>query len=404
MVAASAAPRPAGRSERRGQGMRQQTTFSGRGGELRFVDKLLSINWGLILLIGLVASIGFAMQYSAAGGNLEPWAGRQMVRFGVGVALMLVVALVHLRWWFKLAYVIYGGSLLMLVAVEIFGRIGMGAQRWLDLGFVQMQPTEPMKFGLVLVLARYFHGLQPENVPRIPYLIWPILLGLVPAALVARQPDLGSGLLLMILTASMMFLAGVRIWKFMAVGGVLLAALPLAWSQLRDYQKQRVFTFLNPENDPLGSGYHIIQSKIALGSGGVWGKGFLQGTQSHLQFLPEKQTDFIFTMFAEEFGMVGGLVLIGLYSLILVYGTMIALLAKSQFGRLVASGIMIAFWVYAFINMAMVMGLIPVVGEPLPFVSYGGTALMALLVSFGLVVNVYVHRDAAVGRYGEHDG
>jgi rod shape determining protein RodA len=266
-----------------------------------------------------------------------------------------------------------------------------------------MQPTEPMKFGLVLVLARYFHGLQPENIPRLSCLIWPILLGVVPAALVARQPDLGSGLLLMILTASMMFLAGVRIWKFLVVGGALLAALPVAWSSLRDYQKQRVLTFLNPENDPLGSGYHIIQSKIALGSGGVWGKGFLQGTQSHLQFLPEKQTDFIFTMFAEEFGMAGGLVLIGLYSLILVYGTMIALLAKSQFGRLVASGIMIAFWVYAFINMAMVMGLIPVVGEPLPFVSYGGTALMALLVSFGLVINVYVHRDTPVGRYGEHE-
>jgi rod shape determining protein RodA len=383
--------------------MRQQTSFSGRGGELRLVDKLLSINWGLVLLIGLVASIGFAMQYSAAGGNLEPWAGRQMVRFGVGILLMLIVALIHLRWWFRLAYVIYGASLMMLVAVEIFGRIGMGAQRWLDLGIVQMQPTEPMKFGLVLVLARYFHGLQPENIPRLSCLIWPILLGVVPAALVARQPDLGSGLLLMILTASMMFLAGVRIWKFLVVGGALLAALPVAWSSLRDYQKQRVLTFLNPENDPLGSGYHIIQSKIALGSGGVWGKGFLQGTQSHLQFLPEKQTDFIFTMFAEEFGMAGGLVLIGLYSLILVYGTMIALLAKSQFGRLVASGIMIAFWVYAFINMAMVMGLIPVVGEPLPFVSYGGTALMALLVSFGLVINVYVHRDTPVGRYGEHD-
>jgi rod shape determining protein RodA len=383
--------------------MREHSILSGRSGELGFLDKLLSINWGLVLLICLVASIGFAMQYSAAGGNLEPWAGRQMVRFAVGLGLMIVVALIHLRWWFKFAYAIYAAALLLLVAVEIFGRIGMGAQRWLDLGVVQLQPTELMKFGLVLVLARYFHGLQPENIPRIPYLVWPILLGALPAALVAKQPDLGSALLLMTLTASMMFLGGVRIWKFLVVGGGVLAALPVAWSYLRDYQKQRVLVFLNPENDPLGSGYHIIQSKIALGSGGVWGKGFLQGTQSHLQFLPEKQTDFIFTMFAEEFGMVGGLVLIGLYCLILVYGTMIALLAKSQFGRLVASGIMVAFWVYAFINMAMVMGLIPVVGEPLPFVSYGGTALMSLLVSFGLVINVYVHRDAAVGRYGEPD-
>jgi len=202
----------------------------------------------------------------------------------------------------------------------------------------------------------------------------------------------------------MFFLAGVRIWKFVAVIALAAAAMPLAWARLRDYQKQRVLTFINPENDPLGAGYHIIQSKIALGSGGMWGKGFLQGTQSHLQFLPEKQTDFIFTMFAEEFGMIGGLLLIGMYVLILLYGTMIALLSKSQFGRLVAAGMVVAFWVYAFINMAMVMGLLPVVGEPLPFVSYGGSALMALLLSFGLVINVYVHRDVYVGRHGDDEG
>ena len=376
--------------------MREPSILSGRSAEPGLLDKLLSINWGLVLLICLVASIGFAMQYSAAGGNLEPWAGRQMVRFGVGVVLMVGVAVVHLRWWYLLAYPVYAAGLVLLVAVEIFGRIGMGAQRWIDLGIVQFQPTEVMKFGLVLVLARYFHGLPQETVARPATLVWPALLGLVPAVLVAKQPDLGSALLLLILTASMLFLAGVRIWKFLAVGAAVMAALPIAWTGLRDYQKQRVLVFLNPENDPLGSGYHIIQSKIALGSGGIWGKGFMQGTQSHLQFLPEKQTDFIFTMFAEEFGLAGGMLLLVLYSAILIHGTMIALAARSQFGRLVASGIMVAFWVYAFINIAMVTGLIPVVGEPLPLVSYGGTALMALMISFGLVINVSVHRNAQV--------
>lgn len=365
-------------------------------GEPGILGKLGAINWGLLLLVTLVSSIGFAMQYSAAGGNLEPWAGRQMVRFAVGVVLMVGVALIHLRWWYLLAYPVYAAGLVLLVAVEVFGRIGMGAQRWIDLGIVQFQPTELMKFGLVLVLARYYHGLPQEAVARPSTLVWPVLLGLVPAVLVAKQPDLGSALLLLILTASMLFLAGVRIWKFLAVGAAVMAALPVAWSGLRDYQKQRVLVFLDPENDPLGSGYHIIQSKIALGSGGIWGKGFMQGTQSHLQFLPEKQTDFIFTMFAEEFGLVGGLLLLLLYSAILIHGTMIALAARSQFGRLVAAGIMVAFWVYAFINIAMVTGLIPVVGEPLPLVSYGGTALMALMISFGLVINVSVHRNAQV--------
>ncbi len=384
--------------------MRFRSTFASRHQDPGLIEKLISINWGLILLICAVASIGFAMQYSAAGGSMEPWAGRQMVRFGIGLALMVVLAVVHLRWWFKLAYVLYAVALVLLVAVEVFGRIGMGAQRWLNIGFIQVQPTELMKIGLILVLARYFHGLPSENIGRLQYLIWPVVLALLPVLLVFKQPDLGSALLLLSVTGAMFFLAGVRIWKFIVVIALAAAAMPLAWARLRDYQKQRVLTFINPENDPLGAGYHIIQSKIALGSGGMWGKGFLQGTQSHLQFLPEKQTDFIFTLFAEEFGMIGGLLLIGMYVLILLYGTMIALLAKSQFGRLVAAGMVVAFWVYAFINMAMVMGLLPVVGEPLPFVSYGGSALMALLLSFGLVINVYVHRDVYVGRHGDDQG
>ena len=327
-----------------------------------------------------------------------------MARYAVGLLLLLLVAVIDIRIWFRYAYAIYVIAVVLLVAVELAGRIGMGAQRWLVLGPIQIQPSEIAKVAVILVLARWFHGLSHEEVGKPLKLIWPALLALGPAALVAKQPDLGSALLICTVTGAIFFLAGVRLWVFGAVIGAGAAVVPIAWRFLRDYQKQRLLTFLNPENDPLGSGYHIIQSKIALGSGGVWGKGFLLGTQSHLQFLPEKQTDFIFTMYAEEFGMAGGIALIGLYALVLLYGTMIALQSKSQFGRLVAGGIMATFWVYAFVNMAMVTGLMPVVGEPLPFVSYGGSALMTLLVSFGLVINVYVHRDVWVGRYGIGDG
>ncbi len=363
-------------------------------------DKLRQVNFGLILLIGLVSSIGFGMLYSAAGGNFDPWASRQMTRFGVGLILLLAVAVTDQRVWFRFAYVFYFIALLLLVAVEVVGRIGMGAQRWLDFGIVQVQPSELIKIAMVLVLARYFHTLTLDEIGKPLYLVWPTLLVLAPAALVFKQPDLGSALLLTVTSGVIFFLAGVRVWKFIIVGGSALAIIPIAWTFLRDYQKQRVLTFLNPEIDPLGSGYHIIQSKIALGSGGVWGKGFLQGTQSHLQFLPEKQTDFIFTMLSEEWGFVGGLVLIGLYTLIILYGLVIAVRARSVFGRLTAMGVLTSFYVYAFINIAMVMGLLPVVGEPLPFVSYGGTSMMTLLVGFGLVINVYVHRDLAIGRSG----
>lgn len=367
---------------------------------LTVFEKLRQVNVGLILLISIASSVGFVMLYSAAGGSLDPWASRQMARFGVGVMLMLVVAVVDQRYWFRSAYVLYGAALALLIAVHLAGAIGMGAQRWLNVGFIQLQPSELMKIALVLTMARYFHGLTHEEIGNPLYLIWPTILLMIPAALLVKQPDLGSAILLILTSAVMYFLAGVRIWKFLVIGGAGIAAVPVAWEFLRDYQKQRVLTFLNPENDPLGSGYHIIQSKIALGSGGIWGKGFLQGTQSHLQFLPEKQTDFIFTMLSEEWGFVGGLTLIGLYTLILLYGVGISLRSRSQFGRLVGMGVITTFYVYAAINMAMVMGVLPVVGEPLPLVSYGGTSMMSLLIAFGLLINVYVHRDQIIGRHG----
>ncbi|MEK9752305.1 MAG: rod shape-determining protein RodA [Rhodospirillaceae bacterium] len=366
-------------------------------------QKLLNIHWFFVLLVGMVACVGIAMLYSAANGNFQPWASRHAVRFGFGLAVMLTVALIDIRIWLRFAYAFYALSLLLLVLVEAMGFIGMGAQRWIDLGYFNLQPSELMKIALVLALARYFHGLSMEDIGRPTRLLAPILMILLPAALVVRQPDLGTALMLVMAGSALFFIAGVRLWKFGVVLALGVVALPVGWQFLHDYQKQRILTFLDPEADPLGAGYHIIQSKIALGSGGLSGKGFMQGTQGHLRFLPEMQTDFIFTMLAEEFGLIGGLGLIGLYTLLLVYGIAIAMRSYSHFGRLVGMGVTITFFLYVFINIAMVTGLIPVVGVPLPLISYGGTAMMTLLIGFGLLMGVWVHRDVVIGRRGGDD-
>ncbi len=356
-----------------------------------------------------IASVGFAMLYSAANGSWSPWANKQAIRFGIAVALMLGVAMIDPRFWLKYgsAYVFYGGALLLLVYVMLRGRVGLGAQRWIDLGVIQLQPSEVMKVAVVLVLARYFHGLAPEDmdspVKLILRLIWPAILILLPAALVLKQPDLGTAMMLVLAGAAMFFLAGVRWWLFAIVISGAAAAVPLIWPHLRDYQKNRIYTFLDPESDPLGAGYHSLQSKIAIGSGGIFGKGFLQGTQAHLNFLPEKQTDFIFTLLAEEWGLAGGFFLLGLYTFVFIYGFAIAFRCRNQFGRLLALGITTNFFLYVFINTAMVMGLIPVVGVPLPLISYGGTAMLTVMFGFGLLMSVYVHRDVRIGRFGESE-
>ena len=366
-------------------------------------QKLLDIRWLFVLLVCLIAAIGVAMLYSAANGNLQPWASRHAVRFAMGLAVMLCVALVDVRIWLRFAYVFYGISLGLLIMVEVMGFIGMGAQRWIDVGYFTLQPSELMKIAQVLALARYFHGLGIDDISRPTRLIVPLLMIGVPATLVLRQPDLGTGLMLVMAGGAIFFVAGVRLWKFAVVLTLGLAALPAGWQLLHTYQRQRIMTFLNPESDPLGAGYHIIQSKIALGSGGLSGKGFLQGTQGHLRFLPEMQTDFIYTMLAEEFGMVGGLGLIGLYALLLIYCVAISTRSYSHFGRLVGMGITMTFFLYVFINIAMVMGLIPVVGVPLPLISYGGTAMLTLLIGFGLLMGVWVHRDVIIGRRGGNE-
>jgi rod shape determining protein RodA len=376
----------------------------GRPRELTLPEKVWSINWGLVLLVSLLACVGFGMLYSAANGHWDPWASKQIARYGVALAVMLVVAVVDLRFWYRTAYWIYAIAFGLLVLVEVRGAIGMGAQRWIDLGVIQLQPSEIMKVAAVLAIARYFHNVSIDKIGRPLLLVVPAVLVLVPAALVMKQPDLGTALMLVLGGGVMFFLAGVRLWKFavlLTAGGGL---APIVWRFLRPYQKARLLTFLDPESDPQGAGYHSLQSKIAIGSGGSFGKGFLEGTQSHLNFLPEKQTDFIFTMLAEEWGLIGGLALLALYTLVLVYGYAIAFRSRSHFGRLLALGIVVNLFLYVFINTAMVMGLIPVVGVPLPLISYGGTAMLTVMFGFGLLMSVYVHRDARIGRPTDGDG
>ncbi|MPY72007.1 MAG: rod shape-determining protein RodA [Alphaproteobacteria bacterium] len=363
-------------------------------------QKLWHFSWFFLLLLCVIAGIGFGMLYSAANGAWDPWASRQAMRFGVGLVLLLAIALTDIRIWLRYAYVLYVLVLALLVGVEVMGVIGMGAQRWIDLGFIQLQPSEVMKIVLVLALARYFHGASLEDIGRPGFLVFPLVLVGAPVVLVLRQPDLGTAIMMTMTAAVIFFLAGVRMWKFALVGAAVLGALPVAWSLMHGYQRRRILTFLDPESDPLGAGYHILQSKIALGSGGVLGKGFMHGSQSHLNFLPEKQTDFIFTMLAEEFGMAGGLTLLGLYMLVLVFGFAIALRVRNQFGRLVALGVTGTFFFYVFINIAMVMGLLPVVGVPLPLISYGGTAMLSILIGFGFLMSAYVHRDVRISRHG----
>ena len=371
--------------------------------EMTIKEKLFHISWFFVLVITMVASVGFIMLYSAAKGNIDPWASRQMIRFGAGFLIMLFIAIVDIRKWMKYAEFIYVVSLILLIAVEVKGSVGMGAQRWINIGFFHIQPSEVMKISLVLYLAKYFHGSSLQEIESFSHMLIPLFLILIPVALVMKQPDLGTAMLLLMCSTIILFLVGVQTWKFVTAGGLGLLLIPIAWQFLRDYQKQRILTFFDPERDPLGAGYHILQSKIALGSGGLFGKGFLKGTQSHLEFLPEKQTDFIFTMLAEEFGMVGCLTLLFLYMIIVVYGYLMSLRSQNFFGKILGIGITTNFFLYFFINIAMVIGLVPVVGVPLPLISYGGTAMLTLMAGFGFILCVHIHKDVQIGKRGSSE-
>lgn len=367
--------------------------------QLTLGRKLLSLNWVLLMLLCLVAAVGFATLYSVGNGNVDPWAKRHAVRFGLGIAIMMVVALTDIRIWYRLAYPIYGLAIALLIAVAVMGTIGKGAERWIDLKVIQLQPSELMKVALIMALARYFHRIPHDRMTGLSVLIIPMILTAIPVALVLKQPDLGTALLLVFEVVALLFLAGVAIRWFLAAGAAVAVAVPIGLSSLKEYQMERIRTFLDPERDPTGAGYHILQSKIAFGSGGMSGRGFLKGTQSQLNFLPEKQTDFIFTMFAEEFGFLGGLGLLGLYLLITLYVLAVAVQISHQFGRLLVMGLCVMFFLYVFINAAMVMGLIPVVGVPMPLVSYGGTSMLTVMIAFGLIMSAHIHRSVDIPRY-----
>ena len=361
--------------------------------------KVLHLNWPLYLLLVAVASFGWLMLYSVAGGNIETWAKPQMQRFAAGSVVMLFIAFVPIWFWRNLSAVAYLGSIALLLVVEFFGHVGMGAQRWINLGFIVLQPSELMKVTLIMFLAAYYDWLDVKKTSHPFWVLVPVILILLPTGLVLTQPDLGTALLLMLGGGVVMFCAGVSWWYF---GAVIAAAVGVVstvfasrgtpWQLLHDYQFKRIDTFLDPTTDPLGAGYHISQAQIALGSGGWAGKGFMQGTQSRLNFLPEKQTDFIFTTLAEEFGFIGASSLLLLYIGVIVFCIISAVQNKDRFSSLLILGIAANFFFYFAVNMSMVMGLAPVVGVPLPLVSYGGSAMMVLLAAFGLVQSAHVHR------------
>lgn len=361
--------------------------------------KILYLNLPLVILLIATASMGFLMLYSVAGGDFNPWAEPQIKRFGLGLFVMFTIAMVPIWLLRNLSGLGYAVSLLLLVAVMFIGDSNKGSQRWIDLGFMNLQPSELMKITLVMFLAAYYDWLPDKKVSRPFWVFLPVLIILVPTALVLKQPDLGTSLLLLSAGGGLMFLAGVH-WAYFAVVitsgvGLVVAVLESKgtdWQLLNDYQYRRIDTFLDPGADPLGAGYHITQSKIALGSGGWTGRGYMQGTQSRLNFLPEKHTDFIFTTLAEEFGFVGAVSLLTLYTLIIVFCVVSALRNSDRFASLLTLGIALNFFLFFAVNMSMVMGMAPVVGVPLPLVSYGGSAMLVLMLAFGLVQSAHVHR------------
>ena len=361
--------------------------------------KVFYVNWGLYLLITAAAAIGWLMLYSIAGGDMSVWAKPQMQRYAVGFVMALGVTFTPIWFWRSTSGAAYILTFILLLIVQFFGHVGMGAQRWIDLGFMKIQPSELMKVTLVMMLATYYDWLDDKKVSRPLWVLIPVLLIITPTVLVILQPNLGTSLMLIIAGAAVMFAAGVSLWYFIAVvgivGGAVVGVFMLRgtpWQFLHDYQYKRIDTFLDPSADPLGAGYNIMQAKIALGSGGWTGKGFMQGTQSRLNFLPEKHTDFIFTTLGEEFGFVGAISLLTLYALILLFLFWAAIQNKDRFSSLLIVGIAANFFLYLAVNLAMVMGMAPVVGVPLPFLSYGGSATLVLLLAFGLVQSAIVHR------------
>lgn len=368
------------------------------GAPRSFTEKLWHVHWPVVFVSGAIAAIGCAALYSVAGGSFQPWAERHALRFLVAVAILLAMAMVRTEIWLRAAYAAYGLALVALALVPVIGSEALGAKRWLAVGGMTFQPSELMKLALIAALARYYQWLPLERVSRPIWVAIPLVMIAVPVALTLRQPDLGTAVLFGVAGMSLMFLAGVSLFYFLAGAAGVLAAMPLIWANLHDYQRRRIETFLDPDLDPLGAGYHIAQSKIAIGSGGVSGKGFLLGTQSQLDFVPEKHTDFIVTILGEEWGFAGLGLLLALFALLLALIVAMALRCQNRFGRLVIAGSAVSLFVYVFINVAMVTGLVPVVGIPLPLVSYGGTSMITLMVGLGLAMSAHVHGGEGIRR------
>ncbi|AZL16443.1 rod shape-determining protein RodA [Rickettsiales endosymbiont of Stachyamoeba lipophora] len=347
----------------------------------------------MIFYISIISVIGFFLMYSAAQGSIFPWTVKQLIHFSVGFVLMLIVANIRPIFWYRTAYLFYFGALLLLVLVEVMGHTAMGATRWLQLGPIKLQPAELMKIAIIFALGRYFHNVHPHNITRLSYILLPLSLVALPFILILKQPDLGTAMILLLISGIIFFAAGVAWWKFATVFVSGIIALPVLWTMMHDYQKQRILIFLNPEMDKLGAGYNIIQSEIAIGSGGFLGKGLLNGTQVQLSFLPEHQTDFIFTMLSEELGFVGSVTVITLYAAIIFRIFTMALNSKNTFNRLLIVGVMSLFGLHVVINTSMVMGLIPVVGVPLPLLTYGGTIMLTTMFGFGLIFSANLYSN-----------
>ncbi|KPF83293.1 rod shape-determining protein RodA [Brevundimonas sp. AAP58] len=372
----------------------------------RLSTKLSELDWRLIALLSVVAMTGTAMLYSVAGGQWQPWAIDHLLRFGVMLVVMIGLAMLHPKWWFRAAYPLYALVVLMVLMIEFtplgYEPAGAGAKNWLNLGFIRIQPAEFVKLGLVLALARWYHDHTAQEARWSWKLIFPIAMIGIPFLFVAKQPDLGSAMIIGLTGAAIMFVAGLS-WRVIAAGGVaaLVTVPPFVMFGMHEYQRNRVLTFLSPESDPSGTGYNIIQSKIALGSGGLLGRGYGLGSQSQLEFLPERETDFIFSTLAEEFGFVGSFALLACYIAIILIALRIASLAHSHFARISAAGMTAFFAIFVLINGAMVMGLAPVVGVPMPLLSYGGSSMMTIMIGFGLVLSTRVHRYAELPKgYG----
>jgi len=363
---------------------------------LSFRDKLFSIDYFLVFLIFILGIISILAMYSTDGGEFKYHTESHILRFFIFFLMFFILSFVQIRFWHSTSYLIYIVFFFLLVGVKYFGLTSSGSQRWLNFYFMNLQPSELMKVGLILFLAKYYHRIPLENVNRIKFLFLPVVVLFSPVLLVTMQPDLGTAILIALGGIVVAWLAGVRPKFFIYSLLMFILLLPIAISFLKPYQKSRILTFLNPEKDPLGAGYQIIQSKIAIGSGGLFGKGFLNGSQSYLDYLPEKHTDFIFTLFSEEFGFFGSLTILLIYGLIVLRIIKIGDSTRSNFGKLYCYSFATAFFIYVAVNMGMVLGLLPIVGSPLPIMSYGGSSMMAMMFGLGIAMSCKVHKDIPV--------